>query len=391
MGDRLLKLRAVLADWFPLVVVGLLAIAALGGWLTYATHADPGVEHREHVSTWTTSAGLDHSATVAVDTQPFSEGETVTNRPAYYDVVMPELDGTFRYTHTGNGDLETDVSLEYVVRAVEERDEAQVTLWEVRRPLANESVTLAGGEETTVQFTIDVNETIQRIETIEEELGESPGTTQALVRAEVDGDGTIYGEETSIDETHTFVIDPGDPTYTVNGEGNQQERQVTDTETITATYGPLREYGSVVLLVGSVLALATLGFVSVRGDVAPSDERRQELTHREARADFDDWITNGTVPPALLDREWILVDSLEGLVDVAIDTDERVIEDDQRDAYVVVDESVLYVCERPDCRFFAEQTNRDEEATTTDGESDADGEPSDPTGDEQPEEGGEQA
>jgi hypothetical protein len=64
------------------------------------------------------------------------------------------------------------------------------------------------------------------------------------------------------------------------------------------------------------------------------------LTERD-HARYEEWISQGEFPTAA-DNKYTRIQSLEDLVDVAIDTDKRVIYDVDFDAYAVVDGDVVY-------------------------------------------------
>lgn len=64
---------------------------------------------------------------------------------------------------------------------------------------------------------------------------------------------------------------------------------------------------------------------------------RETLT----RERFDEWISRGRVPKDTGQRS-VYVESLEDLVDVAIDSSKRVIRDPERDQYVVIDGDIVY-------------------------------------------------
>ncbi|WP_241996948.1 DUF5305 family protein, partial [Halorubrum sp. SD626R] len=63
---------------------------------------------------------------------------------------------------------------------------------------------------------------------------------------------------------------------------------------------------------------------------------------------FSEWITRGTFPSEREYEATVLVDDLEGLVDVAIDTNKRVIKDEQLGVSTVLDGDYVYVYVRPD-------------------------------------------
>ncbi|MDY6765217.1 MAG: DUF5305 family protein [Halobacteria archaeon] len=61
-----------------------------------------------------------------------------------------------------------------------------------------------------------------------------------------------------------------------------------------------------------------------------------------------DWVSKGRVPSETMNGSSIEVDSLEDLVDVAIDTNNRVIEDTDRNKYVVINDEIVYTYSPPE-------------------------------------------
>jgi len=121
------------------------------------------------------------------------------------------------------------------------------------------------------------------------------------------------------------------------------------TREVVVEPSPLEAYGSMGLFGLSLMALVGLlvdrWFV---GYVELTDEERELLAVERDRQRFSEWITTGTFPAEREYDEMILVDDLEGLVDVAIDTNKRVIEDEQLGVSTVLDDNHSYVYVRPD-------------------------------------------
>jgi hypothetical protein len=68
----------------------------------------------------------------------------------------------------------------------------------------------------------------------------------------------------------------------------------------------------------------------------------QACWHTATRDEFDDWITAASPPQEAFEAPRVEVDSLDGLVDLAIDTNRRVIEDADRGEYLVLGDGVIY-------------------------------------------------
>lgn len=346
---RDVRLRATLSDRFGALVGLLLLVALVGGAFTYTTHVDPGTHVEERtVSTWTSTAGYDHSATVTRENGVFSVGRTLSDRALYFDAITPTLDGQLRYGYeaTDGGELSVRSSSTLVVRAVGERDDREVIYWRVNEPVGRPtSTTIAPGETFTAPFATNVSALKERVESIETELGGSPGTPEARILTRVRVTGTVNGEEVSrsrefamtltLDEEGTYrVLDDGETRRTTNAT----ERVVVENE-----YGPLRQVGGPAVLALSVLGLIGLVAARYTGRLDVTAAERDRLAFERAREEFDEWITPADVddPP-----NPTAVHTLAGLVDLAIDTGERVLEDPEAERYYVFGDPD-YVYEAP--------------------------------------------
>lgn len=359
------RLRATLSDRFGAVVGILLVLALVGGAFTYTTHVAPGTHVEERtVSTWTSTAGYDHSATVTRENGVFSVGRTLSDRALYFDAITPTLDGQLRYGYeaTDSGDLTVRSSSTLVVRAVGERDDREVVYWRVSEPVGRPaSATIAPGETFTAPFATNVSALKTRVEGIETELGGSPGTPEARVLTRVRVSGTVNGEAVSRSREFvmTLTLDE-EGTYRVLGDGETtRTTNVTERVSLENEYGPLRRAGGPALLALSLLGLVGLAAVRYTGRLDVTAAERERLAFERERAEFDEWITPADVdaPPTPT-----TVHSLEGLVDLAIDTGERVLENPTTERYYVFGET-HYVFEAPPDVFSREAADAVEAVT----------------------------
>ena len=114
--------------------------------------------------------------------------------------------------------------------------------------------------------------------------------------------------------------------------------------------GPLRSYGGPLLLVlGLATALCCVGG-RYTGMLSVSDTEREWLAYQNARNEFDDWISSVRLPETEVPDSTVEVESLEDLVDIAIDTDGRVLEVIDRDAFFLFGENRTYVYTPPSPR-----------------------------------------
>lgn len=88
-----------------------------------------------------------------------------------------------------------------------------------------------------------------------------------------------------------------------------------------------------------LLALAAFGVAAavVRWRPVDADVARRRLHERR----YAEWISHGTIPMWIGDHH-VSLDTLEDVVDVAIDTNERVVHDRDRELFAVVNDDVVY-------------------------------------------------
>jgi len=340
------RLRTVADTWFVFVVALLVATSLLGGFLAYSAYAEgPETDTEERtVEAWSTTAGFDHGGEVQRENAVFEVGEELSNEPVYFTRAAPELDGEFEHRYDGGeGAVDVEITAERVVRSVGD----DVEHWATSEPLdAVEREGVEPGEPVAVEFTVDVPALENETERVEASLGQTPGTVETVVVVHVTLEGTIDGEPVTHGDRYELAIDPDGDAYTVEApiaERHVEERtEEVEAAATASVFGPAP---GAALAVVSVAALSALVHSRSRGNLAPAEAELERLRLDRERDAFDDWISSGAVPADVDGRTRVEIDSLEDLVDVAIDHDRRVIEG-QDGRYYVVEEGSLYVYER---------------------------------------------
>ena len=345
-SDRRLRVRALLDSYFPiLVVVALLLAVGLGFW-TYQVYAVEEVDTEERIVTqWSESTEYEHSSIVVNESVPFPAGERIENRPIYYTTISDDLDVTYRYEHTAESELEvsTDVRLRF------RSTDGEEIFWEVTEPLASggpQSVSEAGNH--TVDATVNIRSVLGTIEDVEEQLG-TEGSVEITVIAVSNVEGTVDGD--SVQQVHesTMTLAVSESSFRVlETETIEENHQRSETVEIPQQPSTFELFGSLLAFSGSLTLLGALAFVRQRGYISLSEEEAELLTLHQQEQEFSDWITTGTFPSERDYEATILVDDLEGLVDVAIDTNKRVIKDEQLGVSTVLDSDYAYIYVRPD-------------------------------------------
>jgi len=348
-----IRVRSVLDRYVILVVVGLVFLALFGGYVTYTAYAEP-TTRTETVQTasWQSSGEFEHSATVLNGTEVYDRGETLSERRNYFRTITPLLDGTFRYryTATDGGDLRVDTAVVLVYRSVSEADDGtQIEYWRTETQLGSHEVeSLSPGEPMEAPFSVNVSAAQARLQRIDEQVGTTPGQKQLIVEARVDLGGTRNGRPVETRQTYRLPISVAGNVYTVEDPGTvTEEGAVTDQRTFEVEPSPFQTYGGPALLALALVAGGGLLVGRSRNSLSVAEREREWLAYRNARTEFDDWITvantSGAAPPA----STVEVQSLDGLVDVAIDSDRCVIESRDRNRFVVFGDDRTYVYEPP--------------------------------------------
>ncbi|NHN41808.1 DUF5305 domain-containing protein [Halorubellus sp. JP-L1] len=351
MNERILRARAVLSSHATVVVVALLAVAAVGGVLAYDAHADPGTRAVERsVDEWRLDGQFQHGARVTATGAgtPFEPNSTVENREVYFERVMPVLSGEFVLAYDGTGPVRLHLDRRFVVESVasDAGSDAETVYWRRNRSLGSATTSVAPGERATAAFAVNVSDAHREARNVSERL-ESPGEIRTRIVVDVEAS---RGSEGAPNRTVSFAlpIESERGVYRV-GDGSGTERfNRTETATVPAEPGPLRStVGPLALLVG-LAGVVGVGLARRRGHLELSTVEREWLRYRTRVAEYDEWISEGRVPDDALDRPAVVLDALDALVDVAIDTDERVLHDVDRGSYHVLDDDVRYVYETPE-------------------------------------------
>ena len=350
--DRSLQLRAFLNEWATVLIVMLLIASAGVGWWAYQINLEPNVETEQRLTEqWSESTAFSHSAPITNDSLPFAAGERASNRPLYYTSLSKELVGSYRYGYTadsGSVNVTTDTYLLIRGGRIENNNMTE-TYWEISEPLAADSETVAPGETHRLNFTVDIIEVLETIGTVEQQLAASEGLVDVRVVSVSELSGTVDSDR--VDTTYRselpIVVSPS--TFRVDTPVTIDETHESfETVEVLAEPSPLQAYGSIVAFGLVVMLLILVAGLRYSGYTKLTDQEQELIAIKQARERFTEWITTGEFPSEREYEQTVLVDSLEGLVDVAIDTNKRVIEDEQLGVSTVLDDTYIYIYIQPD-------------------------------------------
>ena len=309
------------------LVVGLLIIAGLlcfaGAGFVYTSPSTETVTEQTNPQTFSTR--VDSSALVTQPTELYDQGETLQNRSVYFTSASPAF--TLSVVTSGPTDeqLEIDQQLELEVLGVR----GGRPFYNATRTIVDTDQTVSDGRATATQ-TVNITELSQELFTVQEEIQEV-GQFQLQLQLEVTYSTEDY--EGTLRATAPFVIDG--QAYYIDGDLAADQTQTTTVqEQVTEPPDPVA-YGGLSAL-GVVFVAAGVIVSRIESLIDPEALRREMVHDQHA-----EWISRGEFPTSA-DKPYISILTLEDLVDVAIDTNRRVIYDPQIEAYAVIDSSEVY-------------------------------------------------
>lgn len=308
-----------------LAVIGLFSLAGAG-----ATYLNPPTETvtedvHEHEVTTTTAT----SAVVQEDNELWPEGTELENSPVYLMNATPAMTVTAG-TNVDGADHAV-VSHEWVLTIEARHDEDE--FWSESETLATET---HEGTEATTTATVDAEAIHDRVTRVEEVVGPA-GTVSVeltLIIEYASDPGADHGYEGTETLSTDLVIDEKSYTF---AEDLEDETTRSDEAEMQVTQPRNWTWITVLGLFGLISLFAAAGLYAQRPESIDLDEARNDLHRRQ----YAQWISSGTIPMGI-NQQFIELDSLEDVVDVAIDTEQRVVYDERRNLYAVIDEHVAY-------------------------------------------------
>lgn len=269
----------------------------------------------------------DVRAVVEEDSALWSEGTTLENQPAYLIRDAPEATVTATVS-AGDVAVTADaIEFRLVYRAV--RDDE--VIWDTSSPLET-TVEEADG---AVRGSASVN-----VETVAEatrEYQESVGGAARVVPViEIESQYETDRYDGDIDAEMPIVID--DDAYELDPVATSERR--TTSASVERSMSPNLPL---------VLALLVTGVLSLGGAAAAyrtisdhqSEAERLQIEREVRHERYAEWISHGEFPSEV-EYPSVKVETLDDLVNLAVDVNGRVIYDPQRDVYTVVNDDVIY-------------------------------------------------
>ena len=324
-----IRLYYAISKYGPRLAATLLVLGGVGmfgaGWV-YSN--PPTTEVTDQTDQKTVESELLTRAAVTGETNLYRHGAALEDQPVYLESAVPNVTLLLqtRLPSASGGDVDQRVELVYTATRDGE------TFWKRTESLRGR--TTREGRTVATHTDFAATDALTREKRYQAEFGDAADVSLGI---RVTVDYALDGYEGTL--TETYAIASGSGWYSVPSGTASRTHGTPVTRTVEL---PARRTTSVLassvggaVLFGAGLAVAVIYLRRFRNSSAAEFEPE---IHRQR---YEDWISRGTVPE---DRTAtaIEMDSLEELVDVAIDTGERVIHDEAHGNYVVLRHPVVY-------------------------------------------------
>ncbi len=303
-----------------LVVVGALLLL-VGGWIALTP---PTTTATERTTATTASTGADTAANVTGDSDLWERGTELRNNPVYLTNASPTLAVDPRTSVPEGSSVTQTVRL----RITATRDDE--VFWTSTETLLDETGTAENGT-ATARTEIDVRDLEARLATLRERLA-GVGSVQTDLLLTVEYDTGRYAGK--LDASAPLVVT--DRAYWLDGELSDSRPHYATT-TRQVSHSPNWFAALLATLLAALSLTGAWTVFATRPEELDVDAIKQERHRRK----YADWISKGSIP-MWVGQNYVELDSLEGVVDVAIDTQERVVHDTRRDLFAVISEDVVY-------------------------------------------------
>jgi hypothetical protein len=322
-----IRARSLAARHGPILVAVLLLVGvAAGGGAALAYTAPPSETVTDRTDEQQFGAHATTSAVVTGETPLYDRGQRLRERPVYFINATPEL------TLTTNASVPPGESVSVTQRLVIQHEASRDgdPFWQSQRVLSAADRTVDDGR-FGVRTAVDMSAVADRVAQRRSTIG-GIGTFSTRLRLTMTYETDDYAGELATSAPVVIT----DRAYWVDGDLATNRTETTTVRREVEGDPPM----------GTVAGLGGLGLVAfaLAGATALVYYRDPDLDAMEtelARARYDEWISRGEIPTKA-EKQYIRIDTLEDLVDIAIDSGKRVIYDDTYDAYGVVDADIVY-------------------------------------------------
>ncbi|AEA47310.1 DUF5305 domain-containing protein [Archaeoglobus veneficus] len=317
-----------------LTVVLLVSSLLLSGYWYYSSSKPRYVEEKVEVPFYTVKGGYTGSALVLKENPVWEVEDRLSGLPVYLLGISPIMDVNFSFKISNPN---ANVSIKSVTKVIYSSSYNEKLLWKkTYMEFTNETT----GNSLESTFSINITDLRKTINDVQKALGFHQGTTEVKIVTCVNYSGFVNGEKVEEVKTYVMPLDVGGDTYKFENVYNTDSKKRTENRIVEVEPPLIDKMAPVFVMTALLSTLVTFSAVKIRFD--PNNHDLRKLKIEEEKSKLEKWISEGKLVnnPGLIRVE---MDSLKGLVDAAIDTNERVIYDSEVSEYFFIHGDVIYI------------------------------------------------
>jgi hypothetical protein len=345
------KFLEAVALRYGVILVILVVAFSISGIYAYAVFS-PRYETRtetESITLYEYKAVYEHSTVVEQGNPLWPVGWELSNQPVYFSAISPNLNACFKFQISAPySSAAADISANYLTKLILSASHKNITYWHKEKTISDGSMSLSAAADDKLEnhFNLSITEIKKEIDAIQNSLKFYGGDTNIEVVTTVRYNGEAGGEIIDDKKEFSLPIEISGSTYKVPGKSYEETIKKDVMREVTVPLPPSK--GAMIISSSSVFILFVLivAFSVIKLRYEPLEESAiQELIKEEEYGKFKDLISRGKLPSDAdmkkgMDR--LEVNSLEDLANIAIDTDERVIFDEEKSIYFIIHGNVIY-------------------------------------------------
>lgn len=339
---NILKARRFLGkNYMPIatiVTIIMLATGVIGCLMAY--NSMTGTEEITNAA-YTQQGVYTYSATV-IPGNPLYADNTVLHmgNPAYFFEVSPIADMEFQYSidSTKNVDVTATGKTSLIVTSMD----GDKTIWQKTYPVNDMgSIKIKDNQPVNSKFAINMTNIQTQINDVQDKLKYSPTTTYVLT-TQINYAGTINDQPVADTAAFNIPINMSDTYYQMPDsiETSSTSKTTYDNITVATRKAPtVKTTGLPIIFI--VLEVIALNYIVTRRR-SVTDEDIAAAEKVAMRGKFKESISTGSLPNNINMFTLVDITSLRELVDIAMDTNTRVIYNKEAHIYYTLTGSIMY-------------------------------------------------
>ena len=320
---------------FTVILIGLIATSGLA----FASLKPQTImeEQRKSKTLYEYKADYSVSSKVSLKNPIWEEGRLLENRPVYFKEISPNVTIGFSFDINPNNTIVGSYNSKLIFESVEGNN----TYWRKEEILQEKDFKSEEGKLIeTIELSIPRLE--EKLKRIQEGIKFYRGNKEIKLNSIVNYKTEVNGKNVTKNREFVLPINLQGASYEIQPEEFEGKEDITvkvkEEEKIKPSLFDKILYSSTPMVLIFLLSVFTV--IKVKIDV-PNSEEIEELKIRKDHEEYEEMISSGRKPNNI-DMKRIEIETLEDLVKIAIDTEERVIHDEDNSMYFVIHGNTFY-------------------------------------------------